>query len=178
MDSSGRCGTDGNDPGTDGNDFTATDLRAFAVQLRRLNGEFNRITHEFARAQNLHGTDVLALVAILDGDEEGGPLTPGRLRERLNLTSGAVTAVLDRLERGGHIRRARDTADRRVVHLHYAPHGKAVAREFFHPLARGTDAARARFDEAELRTVMRFLNVLNDELAEKRRRAPEAPEKQ
>ncbi|MEW2357914.1 MarR family transcriptional regulator [Spirillospora sp. NPDC029432] len=121
----------------------------------------------------MHDTDVLALVAILDGDEEGGPLTPGHLRERLNLTSGAVTACLDRLERGGHIRRVRDTADRRVVHLHYAPHGTAVAREFFRPLARGTEAARARFDEAELQTIMRFLTVLNEELAAQRR-----PEKQ
>ncbi|GAA4126476.1 MarR family winged helix-turn-helix transcriptional regulator [Actinomadura keratinilytica] len=138
-----------------------------------MNAEFNRITQEFARAQNLHETDVLALVAILDGDEHGGPMTPGRLRERLNLTSGAVSACLDRLERSGHIRRTRDAADRRVVHLHYAPHGTAVARKFFRPLAEGTGAACARFDEAELRTVMRWLLALNEELAALRGTAPD-----
>ncbi|MBX6768061.1 MAG: hypothetical protein IRY90_13075 [Actinomadura rubrobrunea] len=96
-------------------------------------------------------------------------MTPSRLRERLSLTSGAVSACLDRLKRSGHIRRTRDSSGRRVVHLHYAPHGIAVAREFFRPLARGTDAARARFDEAELRTIMRFLTAMNEELAAQRR---------
>jgi len=153
----------------DGNGPEGIGLNDFAVQLRRMNAEFNRFTQEFARTQNLHETDILALIAILDGDERGAPMTPSRLRERLNLTSGAVTACLDRLERSGHIRRTRDSADRRVVHLHYAPHGVAVAREFFRPLARATDAARARFDEAELRTVMRFLIALNEELAAQRR---------
>lgn len=141
-----------------------TGLRAFAVQLRRMNAEFNRIAQDFAQSRQLHHTDVQALVAILDGDGHGGAMTPGLLRERLNLTSGAVTACLDRLERSGHIRRTRDAADRRVVHLHYAPKAKAVARAFFQPLARGTDAARARFTEEELTVVMRFLTAMNDEL--------------
>ncbi|MCF2436360.1 MarR family transcriptional regulator [Streptomyces thinghirensis] len=34
-------------------------------------------------------------------------MTPGRLREHLGLTSGAVTACVDRLERAGHVRRVR-----------------------------------------------------------------------
>ncbi|SEG91434.1 DNA-binding transcriptional regulator, MarR family [Thermomonospora echinospora] len=157
-------GADGH-PAPDG---PSTDLQTFAGQLRRMNSEFNRMAHEFARAQNLHHTDVLALIAILDGDDQGSPLTPGRLCERLNLTSGAVTACLDRLERSGHIRRTRDGSDRRVVHLHYAPHGKAVARAFFRPLARSTEAARSRFDEGELKTIVRFLIAMNEELAEQR----------
>ncbi|OEV04373.1 MarR family winged helix-turn-helix transcriptional regulator [Streptomyces oceani] len=140
-------------------------MATFAVLLRRLNGEFNRIAQEFAQAQGLHHTDVRALVAILDGDEQGRAMTPGRLREHLNLTSGAVSACLNRLERGGHIRRVPDSADGRIVHLHYAPAGRDVARAYFRPLARGTDAARQRFTERELRTVARFLNLLGDELA-------------
>jgi len=36
---------------------------------------------------------------------QDGPLTPGDLAARLNLTSGAVTSVLDRLERREMIRR-------------------------------------------------------------------------
>lgn len=105
-----------------GTDEDAAGLQSFAVLLRRMNSEFNRIAHEFAHEQDLHPTDVQALIAILDADygEPGTAMTPGRLREQLNLTSGAVTACLDRLERTGHIRRVRDGGDRRVVHLHYA----------------------------------------------------------
>lgn len=51
-------------------------MQAFAVLLRRMNAEFNRISHEFAQAQGLHLTDVQALIAILDADTAGGPMTP------------------------------------------------------------------------------------------------------
>ncbi|MGW7517372.1 MarR family winged helix-turn-helix transcriptional regulator [Streptomyces sp. NPDC054796] len=144
-----------------------------------MNAEFNRLAHEFAQEHRLHVTDVQALIVILDGGsggsaealaggadgEERPPVTPGMLRERLNLTSGAVTACLDRLERAGHVRRTRDPGDRRVVHLHYEPRGMKIARAYFEPLARSTEAARGRFSEAELKTVVRFLAAMNEEVS-------------
>ncbi|MET8948490.1 helix-turn-helix domain-containing protein [Streptomyces sp. NPDC004542] len=138
------------------------DLRSFAVHLRRMNGEINRLVQAFAGDHGLHPTDVQALAAILDSDE---PMTPGRLREHLGLTSGAVTACVDRLERAGHIRRVRESADRRVVHLYYAEGARTAARAYFRPLARATDAARSRFTEAELVVILRFLAAMNEELA-------------
>lgn len=144
------------------------DLQAFAVLLRRTNAEFHRVSHAFAQSQGLAHTDVQALTAILDGDGLGGPLTPGRLREHLDLTSGAVSACLGRLERAGHIVRTRDSADGRVVHLHYAEAGRQVARAAFRPLARSTEAALARFTDDERAVVARFLDTLNDELARHR----------
>ncbi|MFE5189719.1 MarR family winged helix-turn-helix transcriptional regulator [Streptomyces sp. NPDC056628] len=142
-----------------------TGLQSFAVLLRRMNSEFNRIAQEFAQAQGLHLTDMQALIAILDADPEAGPMTPGRLRRQLNLTSGAVTACLDRLERAGHIHRVRAAGDRRVVHLHYAEPAKAVARDYFRPLAERTAAAMGRFSPEELAVVVRFLRELNAEFA-------------
>ncbi|WP_436847419.1 MarR family winged helix-turn-helix transcriptional regulator [Streptomyces aureus] len=139
-----------------------TDLHTFAVQLRRMNGEINRLVHGFAGEHGLHATDVLALAAILDAPE---PLTPGRLREHLGLTSGAVTACLDRLERAGHVRRVRESPDRRVVHLHYVPDAKSAARAHFRPLADVTASVRSGFTEDELSVVLRFLSAMNDQLA-------------
>jgi DNA-binding MarR family transcriptional regulator len=139
-----------------------SDLSSFAVHLRRLNGELNRLMQGFAGDHGLHATDVHALAAILDAEE---PMTPGRLREHLGLTSGAVTACVDRLERAGHIRRVRESADRRVVHLHYAADARPAARVYFRPLAEATRAATDRFDQDELAVVLRFLAVLNEELS-------------
>ncbi|MCC0100449.1 MarR family transcriptional regulator [Streptomyces flavotricini] len=146
-------------------------LQSFAVLLRRMNAEFNRIAQEFAHTQGLHLTDVQALIAVLDADdaEETGPMTPGRLRKQMNLTSGAMTACLDRLEKTGHIRRVRAADDRRVVHLHYAQAAKQVARDYFRPLAQSTDAARARFSDDELHVVVRFLAEMNRQLTLVRR---------
>ncbi|MEV7069797.1 MarR family transcriptional regulator [Streptomyces sp. NPDC093990] len=139
-----------------------TDLYAFAVRLRRMNGEINRLVQGFAGDHGLHATDIQALAAIMDAEE---PMTPGGLRRHLGLTSGAVTACVDRLERAGHIRRVRESADRRVVHLHYAPEARAAARSYFRPLAEATEAARSRFDERDLTVVVRFLEALNEELS-------------
>lgn len=146
-------------------------LQSFAVLLRRMNAEFNRIAQEFAESQGLHLTDVQALIAVLDADsdDDAGPMTPGRLRKQMNLTSGAMTACLDRLEKSGHIRRVRAADDRRVVHLHYEERARLVAREYFRPLAHGTDAARAGFSDGELAVVVRFLNEMNHQLALVRR---------
>ncbi|MEU6532732.1 MarR family transcriptional regulator [Streptomyces sp. NPDC046928] len=141
-----------------------TGLQSFAVLLRGMNSEFNRIAQEFAQAQGLHLTDMQALIAILDADPDAGPMTPGRLRRQLNLTSGAVTACLDRLERAGHIHRVRAAGDRRVVHLHYAEPAKALARDYFRPLAERTGTALSRFSPDELAVVVRFLRELNAEL--------------
>ncbi|MEU4264512.1 helix-turn-helix domain-containing protein [Streptomyces sp. NPDC025273] len=137
------------------------ELQALAVQLRRMNGEINRLVHAFAHTQGLHATDVQALAAILDAQV---PLTPGRLRDHLGLTSGAVTACLDRLERAGHIRRSRDSADRRVVHLHYEPTARTAARSFFMPLAEAASGARRSSEPEELAAALRFLARMNAEL--------------
>lgn len=119
-----------------------SELQAVAVELRRMNSEVNRLIHAFAHAQGLHATDVHALGAILDAET---PLTPGRLREHLGLTSGAVTACLDRLERSGHIRRARESADRRVVHLYYEPAGQGGRAFVLHAPRAGRGRCLFRF---------------------------------
>ncbi|MFF8911194.1 MarR family winged helix-turn-helix transcriptional regulator [Streptomyces olivaceoviridis] len=139
------------------------DLSAFAVQLRRMHGEVGRVIHQYATRRNLHATDVQALAAILDAPE---PMTPSRLRAVLGLTSGAVTACIDRLERAGQVRRVREDADRRVVHLHYAADARAAARTHFRPLADALRRAGADFDADELTTALRFLTALNDALTQ------------
>ncbi|MEU8526031.1 MULTISPECIES: MarR family winged helix-turn-helix transcriptional regulator [Streptomyces] len=141
------------------------DPQHFGVALRRMLGEMNRLVHGFALTQRLHPTDVHALSFVLDNPDA---TTPGLLREHLGLTSGAVTACLDRLEKAGHIRRSRADDDRRVVHIHYVEGARSVARAYFMPLAQAADRARGQFTEDELAVVLRYLDALNDELGELR----------
>ncbi|GHB30337.1 MarR family transcriptional regulator [Streptomyces xanthochromogenes] len=143
------------------------DLQALAVQLRRLNGEINQLVHGFAAGQQLHPTDVQALSAILDSTE---PVTPGALRRHLGITSGAVTACVDRLERAGHIARVRESADRRVVHLRYLPGAQTRARSYFSPLAEAAERVRSTFTEDDMAVVLTFLDSLNAELTDRRQR--------
>ncbi|MFE5297140.1 MarR family winged helix-turn-helix transcriptional regulator [Streptomyces sp. NPDC056632] len=146
-------------------DESGVELQKFGVALRRTIGEMNRLVHGFAVTQGLHPTDIHALSFVLDNPDTA---TPGLVREHLGLTSGAVTACLDRLEKAGHIRRSRAEGDRRVVRIHYVPGAKSVARAYFMPLAQAADRARGRFTEDELAVVLRYFDALNDELGELR----------
>lgn len=141
-------------------DITAA-LRGYAVDAQH-------IGNAFAGLHGLGGTDLQALIAVMDAEGRGEPLTPGRLGEHLNLSSGSITALLDRLERAGHIRRDRDTADRRKVFLRYGEPGARLAVEFFGPLGRRTDQVTDRFTDDELEVVLRFLRTMADSMREHR----------
>lgn len=65
-----------------------------------------------ARTGGLNGTDLQAVGLLMSQ----GPATPGELAERTGLSAGgAITAVIDRLEKAGYVSRRRDQADRRRV---------------------------------------------------------------
>src|SRR5687767_9559157 len=66
----------------------------------------------------LSATDSKCLDIALRSPES---LTAGRLAEATGLTTGAITGVLDRLERGGFIRREKDDSDRRQVFIRVVP---------------------------------------------------------
>jgi DNA-binding MarR family transcriptional regulator len=125
-----------------------------------------QVGHAFAQRHGLHPTDLQALIAVMHAEGRGDPLTPGRLGEAIGLSSGATTAAIDRLERAGHLRRSRESTDRRVVHLRYGEPGMALATEFFGPLGKRTDDVMAGFSDEELALVHRFLQGMNEALAD------------
>jgi DNA-binding MarR family transcriptional regulator len=141
-------------------------LREEIVNLMRsYSVEAQQVGHTFAQSHGLHPTDLQALIAVMHAEGRGDPLTPGRLGEAIGLSSGATTAAIDRLERAGHLRRARESTDRRVVHLHYGEPGMALALEFFGPLGKRTDDVMSGFSDEDLATVHRFLQGMTAALS-------------
>lgn len=68
--------------------------------------------HQLAAAKvGLGITDMKTISTLL----QEGPRTAGQLAERLNLTTGAVSNVIDRLEKGNYVKRSPDSNDRRKV---------------------------------------------------------------
>jgi len=124
-------------------------------------GEADRLGQVFAERHSMHSTDLYALLAVMQADVSGAPLTPGRLGEHLGLSSGATTAVIDRLERAEHVHRTRDGRDRRRVTLHYSDAASQLGREFFGPFGAKMGEMLARYSLAELETVHRFLSETN-----------------
>jgi len=111
----------------------------------------------------------------MQAEGAGEPLTPGRLGEHLGLSSGATTAVIDRLERADHVSRSRDGHDRRRVTLHYGATAARVGREFFGPLGTKMDAFLAGYSDAERAAVRRFLTDVNAMMRRHRADVREAP---
>ena len=94
-------------------------------------------------------------------------LTAGELAVESGLTTGAVTAVIDRLERAGFARRARDEHDRRKVKVEVTDAFRARAGEIWGPVAADWQTALAeRFSAAELATIAAFLAQV-EELGER-----------
>ena len=139
------------------------DVRAeLALMLRRLTVELDAVGQRFAGLHGLGRTDVRALVAIMDAARAGRPMTAGALGAAVELSSASVTALVDRLERVGHVERVRDEHDRRRVVLEMTPSAMAAGGEFFGGLQRDLAAAMASYSDEELAVVRRFLTEMTE----------------
>lgn len=102
--------------------------------LRTYGATYSELARQFAANEGLHSTDATALIEILAAEERGTPLSPARLSERIGLTAGSTSTLLNRLELAGHVRRSRVHSDRRIVTLHSTEDVQAIADDFFQPL--------------------------------------------
>jgi DNA-binding MarR family transcriptional regulator len=123
--------------------------------------EYRRASDRLIEAANsrmgINRTDGRALDAI----QEAGAMTPGEIARASGLTSGAVTAVLDRLERAGYVRRTRDGADRRKVIVEITDQARRYSRELFGPTTEGA-VAFAALPASELDAILRFLRRITE----------------
>src|SRR5437762_11365669 len=97
---------------------TAAHRKALMGQMQFLGQRASTETalfHQAAAAKwGLGITDTKTISVLL----QEGPMTAGQLGRRLSLTTGAVTNVIDRLERRGMVRRTSDAKDRRRSEEH------------------------------------------------------------
>src|SRR4051812_27347066 len=110
----------------------------------------------------------------MDPARRGEALTAGQLGEAVDLRSASVTALVDRLEKVGHVRRVRDPEDRRRVALQISDSAMAAGGEHFGGLARDLVAAMESYSDEELAVVRRFLMEMT-EVITRHSRADEPP---
>ncbi len=140
---------------------TEEELFRFA-ELGRAGSTFTVLRHaRIAERMGLSGTDHKAFDLVV---QSGGPLTAGRIAELTGLSTGAVTGVIDRLEKVGLVRRVRDPEDRRKVLVEVVP----GAADRFAPLFESAfDTLRetlAQFSPAERKAIERYQNVILEQL--------------
>jgi DNA-binding MarR family transcriptional regulator len=87
-----------------------------------------------------------------------GRVTAGRLAELTGLTTGAITGVVDRMEKAGLVRRERDADDRRKVFIAIVPESIARIGRFYEPLQRAVLRDWEGYSDAELKLLLRFMS--------------------
>ena len=130
--------------------------RAIRSMVLRLVAEVCLREHGASQRLGLGGTDVRFLTLL----DLHGPLTPGRLAALTGLTTGSVTGVIDRLERGGFVSREPDGTDRRKVRVVPVPEAAARLAAEWHDNLFQLDTVLKRRDRAELEVICRFLDDL------------------
>src|SRR5262249_31019881 len=92
---------------------------------------------------------------------EMGPLSAGKLAEITGLTTGAITGVINRLERAGYAKRVPNAQDRRNINVEARNVAKFNARmeDLFGPLRERMAGLLSRYNAEELTLILDFMKA-------------------
>jgi DNA-binding MarR family transcriptional regulator len=136
-------------------------IRPLARALIRAGDADRRLRLAAAERLGVGPSDFDAIV-LLDAT---GPLPAGKIAEALALTTGAVTGLIDRLERAAWVQRTRHDADRRQVLIELAPDRRAAVDAHWRDRDRLLVDAAGDADDATLAACVRLLDAAADRLA-------------
>jgi DNA-binding MarR family transcriptional regulator len=108
-----------------------------------------------AQTVGLNATDTKCIDLVLRAP--GATLTAGQLSALSGLTSGAITHILDRLEKRGFIARRRDTADRRKIFIRVRSESLAPLVPQYEAIGRAYMTLLAQYRDEELRLICDYL---------------------
>ena len=129
-------------------------LQALGLEVRRMSGQGVLLSAAVAERVGLSSSDLECLDFIVMAGAD--PLTPSQLATSTGLTSGAITGLVDRLEKAGFVRREADPADRRKVRVVACDGRVQQLGVYYERLAQRTEEVWAKFSEEQLRTVLDF----------------------
>ena len=106
-----------------------------------------------AEELGLNVTDLKALDLLI----KSGKMSAGQLADRTGLTTGAITGVIDRLERADFALRVPDPSDRRRIFVEPAPDAYEKMYPVFAPMRKHTKAFLEKYKDAELEVIVDFM---------------------
>lgn len=108
---------------------------------------------------------------------ETGPITAGELSKITGLSTGSVTALINRLEKSGYVKRERDQLDGRKVMIMPIPERKEQIKSHYQSLSMATKELCSAYNEQELILINQFVEEItkimdkeNDKLMSERER--------
>ncbi len=104
-----------------------------------------------AQSVGLNATDTKCIDLILRG--QGGSVPAGWLSDMTGLTTGAITHILDRLEKRQYIERVRDTHDRRKVFVRVRPEALEPLIPKYETIGKAYQAIAEHYSDKELQLI-------------------------
>jgi len=129
-------------------------LTAVDETLRKVGAQSVLMSDTVAKLVGLNPTDL----ECLDLLDLAGATTAGRLAQHTGLTTGAMTAVIDRLEHAGFARRLRDAEDRRCVRVEALPRSVRQVELLYRPLAIAAARLNEEYSDRQLAIVVDYLS--------------------
>ncbi len=142
------------DGGTPGQDDEAAAAK-LGVAMETYQAAVDDFDREVARLLGVNETDVRCLEILIQ--EEPDSATPRLLADRLGLTTGSVTTMLDRLERAGYITRSPHPTDKRRLIVRATDFVTHRAFELIMPMVQESNTMLGRYGTAELDLITDFL---------------------
>jgi DNA-binding MarR family transcriptional regulator len=133
-------------------------MHAISLAVRRSQNRSDAYDEAVSDAVGINRTDHRCLDVL---DQEGGA-TAGRLAEVMGLSTGAITAVIDRLERAGFARRVRDEDDRRRVRVELTPKTRETMWPYYEPMLELSRQLYSRYTDQELELLLDFLRTADE----------------
>jgi DNA-binding MarR family transcriptional regulator len=123
-------------------------IQAINQKFREISTETIMFHQAIADVLGLHTTDH----KVLDFIYRYGPMPAGRLSELTSLTTGAVTGIIDRLEKAGYVRRVNDPKDRRRTIIELTRNKKLQRKleDIFTPLSMRMHKVLSSYSDNEL----------------------------
>lgn len=116
------------------------------------------------RYMRLNETDMRALHYLIVCANKGATATPGGIATHLGISTASTTKLLDRLEKGGHIRRAPHPTDRRALAISITPDTRQAAMDTVGRQQAKRFYSAARLTPEERDVVIRFLTDMTQEI--------------
>jgi DNA-binding MarR family transcriptional regulator len=129
-------------------------IEKFAGLGRQLSQATVLFHAQIAEHVGLSSTDHKCLDLAVQADQ---PLTAGQIAELSGLSTGAVTGVIDRLERAGFVRRVRDPHDRRKVLVEVSRGSLTRYGNAYDGLWSALDSSLTGYTDDELKAIERFV---------------------
>jgi len=134
----------------------------FTLRMRSLGSRTVLYQQNVASTLGLYNNDFLSIDIL----REKGPITAGELSKLTGLATGSVTALIDRLEKNGYVRRENDPNDRRKVIIVPLYENKEEVGNTYAPLHSAMVKLAASYSDEELELITQFLDKASDVLEE------------